>query len=78
MKKTDQAAVPLYQQHDGVGGSYVIDPATGVRTLVSRTNTSRATAETPEAGDGSAPGQTADAEAAAAAAAPKKSTAKGK
>lgn len=37
MTKTTPPAAPVADEHAGLGGSYVIDEATGKRTLVERT-----------------------------------------
>lgn len=38
-KKVVKPEQPPADEHAGMGGSYVMDPATGQRTLVSRTKT---------------------------------------
>lgn len=38
----------MKDEHDGHGGSYVLDPKTGVRTLVSRTAEKESDAEAPK------------------------------
>lgn len=50
VKKAQAPAVPPVDENEGHGGSYVIDPDSGVRTLIERTQEAKANQEGEENG----------------------------